>query len=130
MKYEILAMLKRGGGAIVNVGSVTSVVGRPRLAWYVAAKHGLLGLTKTAAIDYGERGIRSNAILPGAMWTPALRAHDEMEPQHIESLKKSQPIGHVAEPEEVGEAAMWLCSDAASYVLGHALSADGGYVIQ
>jgi NAD(P)-dependent dehydrogenase (short-subunit alcohol dehydrogenase family) len=129
MKYQIPAMLERGGGAIVNVSSGGGLVGRAGIAWYTAAKHGILGLTKTAAIDYGARGIRVNAICPGAMWTPLMRAAAEREPGHIESLKSMQPIGRIAEPEEVAEVAVWLCTNSASYVLGHALSVDGGWVI-
>lgn len=129
MKYEIAAMLERGGGAIVNVGSGNGMVAAPGLAPYIAAKHGLYGLTKTAALDYGARGIRVNALGPGAMWTPALRAAAEREPNHAERLKAMHPIGRIAEPEEVGEAAMWLCSDAASFVLGHTLVADGGATV-
>jgi NAD(P)-dependent dehydrogenase (short-subunit alcohol dehydrogenase family) len=129
MKYEIPAMLDRGGGAIVNVSSGAGFVGRAGIAWYVAAKHGILGLTKVAALDYGARGIRVNAICPGGMWTPMLRAAAARDLRHVESLKSMHPIGRLAEPEEVGEAAVWLCTNAASFVLGHALSVDGGYVI-
>lgn len=129
MKYEIPAMLERGGGAIVNVSSGGGLVGRAGIAWYTAAKHGILGLTKTAALDYGARGIRVNAICPGAMWTPLMRQWAEKDPGHIEGLKSMQPIGYIAEPEEVAEVGVWLCTKAASYVLGHALSVDGGWVI-
>ncbi len=129
MKYEIPAMLDRGGGAIVNVSSGAGVVGRAGIAWYIAAKHGILGLTKTAALDYGARGIRVNAILPGAMWTPLMRKAVEREPHHLDSLLAMHPIGRIAEPEEVAEAAVWLCTSAASFVLGHSLSVDGGWVI-
>jgi NAD(P)-dependent dehydrogenase (short-subunit alcohol dehydrogenase family) len=130
MKYEIPAMLDRGGGAIVNISSGGGLVGFAGIAGYIAAKHGVLGLTKVAAIDYGARGIRVNAVCPGTMWTPMLRKSvDEVGPQQIEFLKSMQPIGRLAEPEEVGEAVVWLCTSAASFVLGHAFSVDGGYVI-
>jgi NAD(P)-dependent dehydrogenase (short-subunit alcohol dehydrogenase family) len=129
MKYQIPAMLDRGGGSIVNVSSGGGLVGAAGIAPYIAAKHGILGLTKVAALDYGKRGIRTNAILPGAMWTPLLRAAAEQEPQHIERLQAMHPIGRLAEPEEVAEAAVWLCTSAASFVLGHSFSVDGGYVI-
>ena len=129
MKCEIPAMLERGGGSIVNISSGAGVVGAPKIAAYVAAKHGILGLTKTAAIDYGARGIRVNAVLPGTMLTPRLRAAAARDPHHIEHLKSMQPIGRLAEPEEVGEAAVWLCTKAASFVLGASFSVDGGYVI-
>ncbi len=129
MKYEILAMLERGGGSIVNISSGAGVVGFKGSGPYVAAKHGILGLTKTAAIDYGARGIRVNAVLPGTMLTPMLRAAAAKDPHHMEFLKNMQPIGRLAEPEEVGEAAVWLCTKAASFVLGASFSVDGGYVI-
>jgi len=126
MKYEIPAMLNRGGGAIVNVSSGPGNLGVPGVAWYIAAKNGLLGLTKTAALEYGPRGIRVNTIGPGTMWTPALREVAKKSPQHIEVLKNIVPIGRIAEPEEVAEAAVWLCTPAASYVIGHTLVVDGG----
>jgi NAD(P)-dependent dehydrogenase (short-subunit alcohol dehydrogenase family) len=129
MKYQIPAMLDRGGGAIVNTASGGGIVGAPGLSCYIAAKHGVLGLTKVAALDYGARGIRVNAVLPGAMMTPMLRAAAEQDPTHVDELTKIHPIGRLAEPEEVAEAAVWLCTDAASFVLGHSFSVDGGYVI-
>jgi NAD(P)-dependent dehydrogenase (short-subunit alcohol dehydrogenase family) len=129
MKYEIPAMLERGGGAIVNTSSAGGVVATPGSATYIAAKYGIIGLTKVAALDYGARGIRVNAISPGAMWTPMMRARAEEEPGHLEHLNAMHPIGRLAEPEEVAAAAVWLCTDAASFVLGHTLSVDGGYVI-
>jgi 2,5-dichloro-2,5-cyclohexadiene-1,4-diol dehydrogenase 1 len=129
MKYEIPAMLERGRGAIVNTASAGGLVAVPGSAGYIAAKYGIIGLSKVAALDYGQRGIRVNAISPGAMWTPMLRARAGAEPGHVEHLTGMHPIGRLAEPEEVAEAAMWLCTDAASFVLGHTLSVDGGYVI-
>jgi NAD(P)-dependent dehydrogenase (short-subunit alcohol dehydrogenase family) len=129
MKYEIPAMLERGGGAIVNTSSAGGFVATPGSASYIAAKYGILGLTKVAALDYGARGIRVNAISPGAMWTPMLRARAATEPGHVEHLKGMHPIGRLAEPEEVAEAAVWLGTDAASFVLRHTMSVDGGYVI-
>jgi len=126
MKYEILAMLERGGGTVVNVGSGPGNLGVPGVAWYIAAKNGLYGLTKTAALEYGPLGIRVNALGPGTMLTPALREVAEKSPQHLEIMKKMAPIERIAEPEEVAEAAVWLCSPAASYVLGHTLVVDGG----
>lgn len=129
MKYEIKAMLERGAGAIVNVGSGNEHGAAPGIAWYIAAKHGLLGLTKVAALDYGGQGIRVNAVGPGTMWTPLMREAAESRPDHIENLKRITPMRRFAEPEEVAEACVWLCSDAASYVLGHTLVADGGAVL-
>lgn len=129
MKYEIQAMLARGGGAIVNVGSGNEHSARPGLAWYLGAKQAVYGMTKCAAMDYGGQGIRINAIGPGSMWTPLLRETAEKIPQHAEQLAALSPMGRIAEPEEVAEAAVWLCTPRASYVLGHTLVADGGAVL-
>lgn len=129
MKYEIQAMLERGAGAIVNVGSGNEHSAAPGLCWYLGAKQGIYGMTKIAALDYGARGIRVNAIGPGSMWTPALREEAQRNPQHVDQLKALTPLARLAEPEEVGEAAVWLCTPAASYVLGHTLVADGGAVL-
>lgn len=126
MKYEISAMLKRGGGSIVNVGSGPGNLGAPGVGWYLAAKNGVIGLTKTAALEYGPRGIRINILGPGTMWTPALREVAKKSPQHFEVMKNMVPVGRLAEPEEVAEAAVWLCTPAASYVIGHTLVVDGG----
>lgn len=129
MKYEIQAMLKRGGGAIVNVGSGNEHSAKPGLAWYLSAKQGIYGMTKIAAQDYAQQGIRVNAIGPGSMWTPALREQATLNPKHVEILQSYTPLRRIAEPEEVAEAAVWLCTPAASYVLGHTLVADGGAVL-
>ena len=129
MKYEIQAMLKRGGGSIVNVGSGNEHSTAPGLCWYLGAKQGIYGMTRIAALDYGGNGIRVNAIGPGSMWTPSLRAEAKKNPQHVDQLKALTPMRRLAEPEEVGEAAVWLCTGAASYVLGHTLVADGGAVL-
>lgn len=129
MKYEIRAMLERGGGAIVNVGSGNEHSAKPGLAWYLGAKQGIYGMTKIAALDYAQQGIRVNAIGPGSMWTPALRETAAANPDHIEMLQGYTPLRRIAEPEEVAEAAVWLCTPRASYVLGHTLVADGGAVL-
>jgi NAD(P)-dependent dehydrogenase (short-subunit alcohol dehydrogenase family) len=129
MKYEIPAMLDRGGGAIVNITSGGGVVGARNLCGYMAAKWGVIGLTKVAALDYGERGIRVNAVSPGVMRTPMTGAAWADDPDQEAHLAARQPIGRIAEPEEVAQAVVWLCTDAASYVLGATLSVDGGYVI-
>ena len=129
MKYEILAMLERGGGAIVNVGSGNEHSAAPGLAWYLGAKQAIYGMTKIAALDYGSRGIRVNAVGPGSMWTPSLREEAQRNPHHVEALRDLTPLGRLADPEEVAEAAVWLCTSAASYVLGHTLVADGGAVL-
>ena len=129
MKYEILAMLKRGSGAIVNNGSGNEHSAVPGLTWYLGAKQGIYGMTKCAALEYGDKGIRVNAVGPGSMWTPGLREAAARDPSHVSKLENITPLGRLAEPEEVGEVAVWLCTDAASYVHGHTLSADGGAVL-
>jgi NAD(P)-dependent dehydrogenase (short-subunit alcohol dehydrogenase family) len=129
MKYEIRAMLERGGGAIVNVGSGNEHSAKPGLAWYLGAKQAIYGMTKIAALDYAARGIRVNAIGPGSMWTPSLRAEAAKNPKHVEVLQNLTPLKRLADPAEVAEAAVWMCTPAASYVLGHTLVADGGAVM-
>src|SRR5262244_105379 len=131
MKYEIVQMLKQGSGAIVNTASIMGLVG----SWsgtsaYNASKHGVVGLTKTAALEYASAGIRVNAVCPGYIRTPlidhALLSRPEMEEQII----VRHPVGRMGQPEEIAEAVVWLCSDAASFVTGHTMTVDGGYVAQ
>ena len=129
MKYEILAMLERGGGSIVNIGSGNEHTAMANHSWYLPAKHGVYGLTRTAALEYGKKGIRVNAVAPGPMWTPAMRRTVEQNPEHAQRRAEQTPIGRIAEPEEVAEGVVWLCSPAAGYVLGHTLSLDGGFVL-
>jgi NAD(P)-dependent dehydrogenase (short-subunit alcohol dehydrogenase family) len=129
MKHEIPPMLRQGGGAIVNTSSGAGLVGYPGTPGYVAAKHGVLGLTKVAALDYGAQGIRVNAVCPGTVWSPMVDNAVNGDPKIEEYLKSLHPIGRIGESAEVAEAAVWLCTGAASFVLGHALSVDGGYVI-
>jgi NAD(P)-dependent dehydrogenase (short-subunit alcohol dehydrogenase family) len=129
MKYEIRAMLDRGSGAIVNIGSGNEHSAQPGLSWYLGAKQAAYGMTKCAALDYSAKGIRINAVGPGSMWTPALRETAEQIPEHVEKLSAMTPLGRLAEPEEVAEAAVWLCTPRASYVVGHTLLADGGAVL-
>jgi NAD(P)-dependent dehydrogenase (short-subunit alcohol dehydrogenase family) len=132
MKYEIPPMLDLGRGAIVNIVSGGGVVGAPGLSSYIAAKTGAVGLTRVAALDYGARGIRINAVSPGTMRTPMLRwstGGADPTAEQLDAMARRQPIGRLAEPEEVAEAAVWLCTDAASYVIGATFSVDGGYVI-
>jgi len=129
MKYEINAMLERGGGAIVNIGSGNEHSGVAGLSWYLGAKQAVYGMTKCAAIDYAGSGIRINAVGPGSMWTPALHEAAAKDPHHVQRLQALSPLGRLAEPEEVAEAVVWLCSPAASYVIGHTLLAEGGAVL-
>jgi NAD(P)-dependent dehydrogenase (short-subunit alcohol dehydrogenase family) len=127
MKYEIPHLLA-DGGAIVNTASGAGLVAYPGQAPYVSSKHGLLGLTKTAALEYGARGIRINAVCPGTVLTPMVEK--VIEEQDLEpALVALHPIGRIGTPDEVANAVLWLCSDGASFVLGHALSVDGGYVV-
>ena len=129
MKYEILEMLKRGGGAIVNTASIAGLLGLPNASEYIAAKHGVVGLTKAAAAEYVRKGIRINAICPAGMrGTGMYRRLLATEPEFVAKMAEDIPLGRDAEPEEVAEAVMWLCSDAASYVVGIAMSVDGGFV--
>jgi NAD(P)-dependent dehydrogenase (short-subunit alcohol dehydrogenase family) len=127
MKYELPQMLRNGGGAIVNCSSIGGVIGVPGLAAYHAAKHGVIGLTKTAALEYATRKIRINAVCPGTINTPMAESLTGGDPKILAEFLKDEPIGRIAEPEEVAAAVLWLCSPGASYVVGHALLVDGGY---
>jgi NAD(P)-dependent dehydrogenase (short-subunit alcohol dehydrogenase family) len=127
MKYEIPAMLAHGGGAIVNTASVIGQVGVPGLPAYVASKHGVVGLTKTAALEYAQAGIRVNAVCPGAIRTPAAERFIGGNAEVEAMLTSLMPLGRLGTPEEVAAAALWLCSDEASFVTGHALLVDGGW---
>ena len=129
MKYEIRAMLERGGGSIVNIGSGNEHSSKPGLSWYLSAKQAIYGMTKVAALDYGARGIRVNAVGPGSMWTPGLRRAAETDPGHAEKLAALSPLQRLAEAEEVAEAVVWLCGDKASYVHGHTMLVEGGAVL-
>ncbi len=131
MKYEIPQMLKRGSGAIVNMSSVSGLVGDPAHPAYAASKHGVAGLTKSAALEYARVGIRVNGVCPAAIRTPMIERTLEVQPElSWQSLANGHPVGRVGEPEEVAEAVLWLCSDAASFVTGHLLILDGGLVAQ
>ncbi len=129
MKYQIQQMLKQGGGAIVNTASIAGLVGS-RSAGYGASKHGIVGLTKTAALEYAKSGIRVNAVCPGVIRTPMVQRSLDRMPELEERFVAVEPIGRIGRPEEVAEAAVWLCSAAASFVTGHAMTVDGGYVAQ
>jgi len=130
MKHEIPRILEQGGGAIVNTSSGAGLIGVPGFADYVASKHGIIGLTKTAALEYATSGLRVNAICPGTARTGMVNEWLGGDPANEAQVVALHPIGRIAEPEEIAEAAVWLCSDRASFVVGHALSVDGGYTIQ
>jgi NAD(P)-dependent dehydrogenase (short-subunit alcohol dehydrogenase family) len=124
LKYEIPRMLERGGGVIVNTASVAGLIGSPILPIYGASKHGVVGLTKSAALTYAKSGIRINAVCPGYIQTPMLHRHPELEARAL----AREPIGRFGTPEEVAASVVWLCSDAASFVTGHALVVDGALI--
>lgn len=130
MKAEITQMLKQGGGAIVNTASVAGLVGFAGLPAYVASKHGVVGLTKTAALEYAKSGIRINAVCPGVIQTPMLERLFQSSPQAGENIAALEPVGRLGKPEEIAEAAVWLCSDAASFVTGLPMAVDGGLIAQ
>ena len=128
MKYEIIQMLKQGGGAIVNTASVMGLVGGSRSPAYGATKHGVVGLTKTGAVDYAQEAIRINAVCPGYIRTPMIEQSILSDPVAEERVVSRHPMHRLGTPEEIAEAVVWLCSDAASFVTGHAMTVDGGYV--
>lgn len=133
MKFEIAQMLKQGGGAIVNVASILGVVGFANAGAYTAAKHGLIGVTQTAALEYATQGIRVNAICPGFIETPMVMQRGVAagaNPQTYQQIAALHPMQRLGQPREVAEAAVWLCSEAASFVTGAALLVDGGYTAQ
>lgn len=132
MRAETEQMTKQGHGAIVNMGSMSAVVGIPGLATYSGTKHAVLGLTRGAALDYAKHGIRINAVGPGTIDTPMIERFIELAGTDavMEPIRAAHPIGRTGRPEEVAEAVLWLCSDASSFVLGQILMVDGGYSIQ
>jgi NAD(P)-dependent dehydrogenase (short-subunit alcohol dehydrogenase family) len=126
MKHEIAQMLAQGGGAIVNTASVAGLRGYARHGAYTASKWGVVGLTKTAALEYARSGIRVNAVCPGYIRTGMTRPMLESRPGVEERIGRIEPVGRLGNPEEVAEAVLWLCSDAASFVTGQAVPVDGG----
>jgi NAD(P)-dependent dehydrogenase (short-subunit alcohol dehydrogenase family) len=130
MKYEIPEMLKHGSGAIVNCASIAGLVGYVGLPAYVASKHGIIGLTKTAALENAKLGIRVNAVCPGAIKTPMIDRLTGNKKEVEAQFAAQEPIGRLGNPNEVANAVIWLCSEAASFVTGHAMTVDGGWTAQ
>lgn len=128
MKYQIRQMLTQGGGAIVNTASDAGLIGVKNLGQYSAAKHAVIGLTKSAALDYATKKIRVNAVCPGPIRTPMLMRVFEESPRVAEAMIAAQPVKRLGEPSEIADAAVYLCSESASYITGHALPVDGGYM--
>ncbi|MCX6292153.1 MAG: SDR family oxidoreductase [Bacteroidetes bacterium] len=130
MKYEIPHLLKQKKGSIVNTSSVAGLVGFQNIPAYTASKHGLIGLTKTAALEYAKTGIRVNSVCPGVIKTPMIDRFTGKNKEIEKQFENLEPVGRLGEPGEVAEAVVWLCSDAASFVTGAALAVDGGWIAQ
>lgn len=130
LKHEIIQMLAQGKGAIVNMASVCSFVARPSRCAYNASRHGVVGLTRSAALEYASRGIRVNAVAPGSVNTDIFRRSTGGDPAREKAYADAHPLKRIGEPEEIAESVLWLCSDSASFVVGHVLVADGGFLLQ
>ncbi|MGZ3725920.1 MAG: SDR family oxidoreductase [Pseudobdellovibrio sp.] len=130
MKYQIPQMLKQGGGSIVNCSSIAGLIGFPGIPAYTASKHGVIGLTKTAALEYAKSNIRVNAVCPGVIETAMIERFTHGEAQIRQQLAAGEPVGRVGQPQEVADAVVWLSSGGSSFVTGQALAVDGGWVAQ
>jgi NAD(P)-dependent dehydrogenase (short-subunit alcohol dehydrogenase family) len=128
MKHEIPFMLQQGKGAIVNCASVAGLIGFPGLPAYVVSKHGIVGLTKNAGLEYAKLGIRVNAVCPGVIKTEMIDRVTGKNKEVEKQYESMEPVGRMGKPEEVAEAVVWLCSDAASFITGHAMPVDGGWI--
>jgi NAD(P)-dependent dehydrogenase (short-subunit alcohol dehydrogenase family) len=127
MKHQVPAMLANGGGVIINCSSVAGLVGFPGSAAYVASKHAVVGISKTAALDYAQIGIRVNAICPGVIDTPMVDRALGESPEADAVIRKMQPLGRPGQPEEIASAVLWLCSEGAAFTTGQAIAVDGGF---
>ncbi len=130
LRAELKIMAERGSGAIVNCSSIAGLVGFAGIPAYTASKHGVLGLTRAAALEYAQKGVRVNAVCPGVIQTPMIERFTKGDDRARAALAAGEPMGRVGRPEEVAAAVLWLCSDAASFVTGHPLIVDGGWVAQ
>ena len=130
MREQIPHMLTRGGGSIINCSSVAGLVGFAAIPAYTASKHGVVGLTKSAALDYATQGIRVNAICPGVIHTAMVERFTHGDAEQTAALTAGEPMGRMGEPEEIASAVVWLASDGASFVTGQAIAVDGGWVAQ
>ena len=128
MRAELAHMAPRRTGAIVNCSSVAGIVGFAGIPAYVASKHGVVGLTMNAALDYAEAGVRVNAICPGVIDTEMVERFTGGDPEAEAQMRSLEPVGRLGTPEEVAQSVVWLCSDAASFVTGQAIAVDGGFV--
>lgn len=130
MKYEIPVMVEQGGGAIVNTSSAAGLQAQAGAIAYVASKHAVAGMTKTAAVEYAQAGVRINAVNPGGVNTPLIAALAADMPEEAREAPNAHPIGRSAEPEEIARAVVWLCSEEPSFVVGHNFTVDGGLTVQ
>ena len=130
MKYQIPMMLEQGEGSIVNCASIAGLVGFPNLPAYTASKHALVGLTKTTALETAKQNIRVNAVCPGVIRTPMIDRFTGKQKEAEQAFIGNKPMGRMGDPKEVANAVLWLCSDEASFVTGHAMAVDGGWIAQ
>lgn len=128
MKYEIPQMLKQGGGVIVNTASIAGLVGFEGLPAYNASKHGVIGLTKTAALEFAQKNIRVNCVCPGVIQTPMVARLMDGGGMNENDMRAGEPVGRFGQPQEIGEGVVWLLSDASSFVTGHSMVIDGGWI--
>jgi NAD(P)-dependent dehydrogenase (short-subunit alcohol dehydrogenase family) len=130
MKHQIPQMLKRGGGAIVNMSSIAGNIAIAGIPLYVASKHAVIGLTKSVALEYAKQNIRVNAVSPGAIETELFKRFAESNPEFVNRILAAYPMGRPGRPEEVAGAVLWLCSEDASFVTGQTVTMDGGFTVQ